>query len=118
MSEDRHSEAADTQRWAELVLVSPAGQLLGKLPPVAAGSPWWPEVESVVSAVRREHEIDVTVLRLLAAERSRPPGGRVTYLAEVASRPQAGACDLVLDEQPLRAAYARPGGPAAELEWA
>ncbi len=112
------SKAADRQRWAELVLVSPTGKILGKLPPVAAGTPWWPEVESVVRAVRQHYDIDVTVLRLLAADRPRPPGGRVTYLAEVASPVEVEACDVVLDEQPLRAAYARPGGPAAELQWA
>ena len=126
MSEETsEAEVADTQRWAELVLLSPEGRVLGKLPPIAAGTPWWPEVESVVGAVRQHYELDVTVLRLLAADRPRHPGGRVTYLAEVASGVEAeacnlvlAACDVVLEEQPLRAAYARPRGPTAELEWA
>jgi phosphotransferase family enzyme len=108
-------------RWAELVLVSPVGALLGKLPPVLAGSPWWPEVASVIEAVRRRYGLEVTILRLLSSERDRPSGGRVTYLAEVAdlaAPADLGPCAVVLDEQPLRNAYAKVGGPAADLAWA
>ena len=55
--------------------------------------PWWQEVEPVVRAARELHGIDVTILRLLDAERDRPHGGAVTYLAEVAAslcRPNPG----------------------------
>ena len=105
-------------RSAELVLVTPRGELLGRLPPVSVETPWWQDVEPVVRAIRARDGIAMTVLRLLEAEHDQPPGGRVTYLAEtadpVALLPWSGA----LDEQPLRQAYAKPGGPAADLAWA
>jgi hypothetical protein len=116
------------ERWATLVLLTPAGELLGQLPPLRAGSPWWPEVESVVSAAREGHGLSVVVLRLLSAERSAPPGGQVTYLAEVdaahagAARALCSPCPLALGEllaeHPLRNPYARLGGPARDLAWA
>jgi Ser/Thr protein kinase RdoA (MazF antagonist) len=59
------------------------------------------------------------VLRLLEGEK--PFVSPVTYLAEVAS----GHPALLLEpwtksiaDDPLRAAYARPGGPQADLDWA
>jgi hypothetical protein len=106
----------------ELVLVTPAGDLLGSLPPFPVRTPWWPEASPVVAAARDLHGIDVVVLRILGAERNSPPGGAVTYLAEVAaSRPRD--LDLrpwasPLDDHPLRMPWARPGGPAADLAWA
>jgi Ser/Thr protein kinase RdoA (MazF antagonist) len=105
-------------RTAELVLVSPSGALIGRLPPLPVATPWWQEVEPVVHAVRARHGIEVAVLRLLEAERDRPPGGRVTYLAETADAIHAMAWQGRLEAQPLRQAYARPGGPAADLAWA
>jgi hypothetical protein len=105
-------------RSAELVLVTPAGALLGRLPPVAVETPWWQDVEPVVRAIRARDGIGVTVLRLLEAEHDRPPGGRVTYLAETADPVELLPWSGALDEQPLRLAYAKPGGPAADLAWA
>lgn len=110
-------------RTAELVLVTRQGALLGRLPPVPVATPWWQDVEPVVRAARECYGVEVTVLRLLEAERERPHGGRVTYLAElepavptsaVASEPWAGA----LDDHPRRNPFGRPGGPAADLAWA
>jgi phosphotransferase family enzyme len=118
------SESAPLERWAELVLVTAEGVVVGRLPPVRTDKPWWPEVESVVAAVRERYGIDVTILRLLGSERSSPPGGRVTYLAEVADgvrgEPRSWAPDALdaLDEHPLRREYARPGGPQRDLDWA
>jgi hypothetical protein len=116
------------ERWAALVLVTKVGELLGQLPALPAGSPWWPEVESVVRAVHEQHGLPVVILRLLVAERAAPPGGRVTYLAEVpaewadAARARCEPCTLsaeaLLAEHPLRNTYAKPGGPARDLEWA
>lgn len=120
----RSPRVNDDQRWAELVLVGSGGALLGTLRPVLAESRWWPEVASVVRAVRERDGIDVVILRLLSAERDRQPGGKVTYLAEVARRRVeeslvvSAAPDGVLDEHPLRNAYAKPGGPQHDLEWA
>ena len=111
--------SAPPERSAELVLVSPAGDVVGSLPPVAVRTPWWPEAAPVVEAVHERFRIGVVVLRLLDAEHASPPGGRVTYLAETADRvPDARPWDGVLDDHPLRMPWARPGGPAADLAWA
>jgi hypothetical protein len=106
-------------RTAELVLVTPGGDPVGCLPAVPVATPWWPDIEPVVQAVRDHHGIDVIVLRLLDAELERPHGGRVTYLAEV-SKPVRAARRWtgVLDDHPRRHAFARPSGPAADLAWA
>jgi len=101
-----------------LVLVTPDGALVGSLPAVPVSTPWWQDVEPVVRAARDRYGIDVTVLRLLEAEFARPPGGRVTYLAEVARPVPAEPWRGTLDDQPRRHPYARPGGPAADLAWA
>jgi hypothetical protein len=105
-------------RTAELVLVTPDGAVVGRLPPVPVATPWWQDVEPVVRAIRARDGIDVTVLRMLEAERDRPHGGRVTYLAEVAQPVPAAPWHGTLDAQPLRHAFAEPGGPAADLRWA
>src|SRR5215813_5457988 len=105
-------------RTAAFVLVTPDGTPIGSLPTVPVVTPWWQDVEPVVAAVRDRYGIDVTILRLLEAELDRPPGGRVTYLAEVAGPVPAEAWRGTLDEHPLRHAFARPGGPAADLAWA
>jgi hypothetical protein len=75
----------------------------------------------VVRAVRDRFGIDATILRLLDTDRDRPHGGPVTYLAEVAGLAETAPVepwDGVLDDQPRRLPYARPGGPAADLAWA
>ena len=105
-------------RSAELVLVTPAGALRGRLPPVTIETPWWQDVEPVARAIRARDGIEITVLRLLEAEHDRPPGGRVTYLAETTDPVELLPWSGDLDEQPMRLAYARPGGPAADLAWA
>jgi Ser/Thr protein kinase RdoA (MazF antagonist) len=106
-------------RTATLLLCLRDGTLLGALPPVHVEFPFWQEAGPLVDAARVVHGVDVTVLRLLDAERDDGCGGRVTYLAEVAAPvpgllPWAGQ----LDDHPLRLPYARPGGPAADLAWA
>jgi hypothetical protein len=111
-------------RTAELVLCTRDGAVLGALPAVSVLTPWWPDVEPVVDATRDAFGLEVVVLRMLASERPRPHGGRVTYLAEVDGPiPVAAAHALapwsgVLDEQPLRLSWAAPGGPAEDLAWA
>jgi Ser/Thr protein kinase RdoA (MazF antagonist) len=104
--------------WAELVLVSGDGVLLGKLPPVLVERPWWQDAGAVVRAVRKAHGVDVTVLRLLRAQREGPPGGAVTYLAEAAEPLDCQPCEETLADHPLRCGYARPGGPRRDLAWA
>jgi hypothetical protein len=109
---------APPERTARLVLVTPDGAVVGALPAIAVSTPWWQDIGPVVAAARTHHGIAVTILRLLEAEHEQPPGGEVTYLAQVeapvAAEPWSGA----LDDQPLRHPYAEPGGPAADLAWA
>jgi len=105
-------------RTAELVLVTPTGEPVGRLPAVPVATPWWQDVEPVVRAARDHHGVGVTILRLLDAELEQPHGGRVTYLAEVAEPVRAQPWTGVLDDHPQRHAFARPGGPAADLAWA
>jgi hypothetical protein len=109
-------------RVATLVLCTPAGEVLGQLPPFQASLPWWQEASDLVARVREEHDVDVTILRLLGASQPAPPGGRVTYLAEVDGA-RAGGLPLsawpgVLEPHPLRLPYAEPGGPSRDLAWA
>ncbi|BBH63706.1 hypothetical protein ACTI_03910 [Actinoplanes sp. OR16] len=114
-------------RTVSLVLVDREGVLLGALPPFTVVTPWWQEVAEVVAKAG----LDVTVLRLLAADRSSPPGGHVTYLASCdppagagATRSLLGAAQAFVNApfdaapHPLRAPYAEVGGPEASLAWA
>jgi hypothetical protein len=109
-------------RTVTLILVDASGVMLGALPPFDVGSPWWPEVGELVGTVRERYGVAVTVLRIVASERPAPPGGAVSYLAQLDS-PPTGRLPLSpaivdLRPHPLRAPYAQPGGPAASLRWA
>jgi hypothetical protein len=105
-----------------LVLVDATGAPLGALPPVRVPTPWWQEVADVVAAVRARDGIDVQVLRLLdgVPDDGRTAGGSVTYLAQLCGTPPVALspAEADLSPQPLRAAYAQPGGPAAAVGWA
>ena len=105
-------------RTAHLVLAGPGGRVLGRLPPIDLPDPWWSEVASLVDAVRARDGLAITILRLLAAE-GRPPGGTLTYLAELAG-PAPALAPWTGDAAPHAhtPAFARPGGPAADLAWA
>ena len=115
---ESQEETTVPSRTARLVLVTSDGTVVGSLPPLSVEVPWWQEVESIVRAARERHGIDVTVLRLLEAARDRAPGGDVTYLAEIAEPVPAEAWAGKVEAHPLRLAYAEPGGPAADLDWA
>jgi hypothetical protein len=113
---------ADT-RVVELVLVTPTGDVVGSLPPFRVAPPWWPETGPIVEGARERHEIDVVVLRIVRADQDAPPGGKVTYLAEIAAPDRVGISGIrpwlaPLDDHPLRMRWARPGGPDADLAWA
>ncbi|MCW6005633.1 aminoglycoside phosphotransferase family protein [Micromonospora sp. CPCC 205371] len=103
-------------RTVSLMLVDGEGAPAGSLPPFEVDLPYWQEVACVVRGARERHGVDVTVLRLLTAERPAPPGGSVTYLAQVGEALDGARPDPA--EHPHRAPYAWPGGPDASLRWA
>ncbi len=105
-------------RLVKLVLVTPEGELLGCLAPFPVATPWWQNAWDVVRGAQEHHGVQVTLLRLLEADRPSPPGGSVTYLAEVDTRVPAEPWNGKLDEHPLRCSWARPSGPATDLAWA
>lgn len=105
-----------------LVLCLPDGTLLGALPPFRVPSPFWRDMADVVDGARSTYHVEVTVLRLLSAEREQAwQGGPVSYLAQVGAVPRRPLRrwpgDPVADA-PRRLPYARPGGPSADLAWA
>lgn len=109
-------------RLVTLVLCRRDGEVLGALDPFEVDVPWWQEVGSVVDAARQVHGVAPVILRLMAGEEHRlGASGPVTYLAEVADdvdapvRPWERTRDV---DHPLRASWARPGGPADDLVWA
>jgi hypothetical protein len=112
-------------RFVRLALFSNAGEALGTLPGLRVESPWWSEVGPVVDATRRTFGVDVVVLRLRSAVSATPmAGGDLTYEVELMGElPAELALDSVVvdrpsGDEPLRAAWARPGGVAATIAWA
>ncbi len=106
---------APTSRVVTVVLDQPRGAL----PTFTLDTPWWQEVEPVVDAVRDEFRLDIVVLRVIEGET--PFVSPVTYLAEVTSGDPAAPLEpwtKPIADDPLRAPYARPGGPQADLDWA
>ena len=106
-------------RFVTLVLVDGHGRLLGQLPPFGVDTPWWQDLEPVVAACPA-----AVVLRLLDATPApgQVMGGAVRYLAEVDRPPgllqKVPDAEGLLADHPLRMPWARPGGPASDLEWA
>ena len=116
-------------REVTLLLCAGDGTLLGTLPPFEVETPWWQEVGPVVDAVRETYAVEVTVLRVLAAEAGATTiGGPVSYLAELSGNdagslpplgpPTSHEVTKVTAPQPLRQSWAVPGGPAADVAWA
>jgi hypothetical protein len=107
-------------RVATLVLVTSDARLVGALPPFEVDTPWWQDVAALLHAAREHHGpgLRPTILRVLETERPSPPGGAVTYLAEITSPVAAEPWPGTLDDHPLRLPWARPGGPACDLAWA
>jgi hypothetical protein len=106
-----------------LVLVGPSGQPIGAMAPFEVATPWWPDAGPVVAGARDLYGVEVTVLRLIHAQPDPADpfgmGGSVMYAVEAAVPPP----DLhpwfgPITEDPKRAAWARPGGPASDLIWA
>ncbi|MBQ1058182.1 aminoglycoside phosphotransferase family protein [Micromonospora sp. C32] len=108
-------------RTVTLILLDATGRPLGALPSFDVPEPWWQEVASIVAEVRRRHGLDVTVLRLLDADRPAPPGGQVRYLAQTAAVAPAVPLEPVavdLAPHPLRQRWAQAGGPDRSVAWA
>ncbi|XVU23362.1 phosphotransferase [Actinoplanes sp. CA-054009] len=105
-------------RTVTLLLVDAHGTLLGELPPFETPIPWWQEVADFAS---RSGVPDLQVLRLLHGDRPAPPGGPVTYLAQVTEKPaniRKIRQPRMLTADPERAAYAEINGPLESLAWA
>jgi hypothetical protein len=49
-------------RVVTLVLCTPTGHVLGRLPPFAAPLPWWQDARDLVASVREHHGVEVTIL--------------------------------------------------------
>ncbi|MER7001515.1 aminoglycoside phosphotransferase family protein [Dactylosporangium sp. NPDC000555] len=110
-------------RTVTLVLVDAAGVVLGALPAFPVEVPYWPEVDDVVAGARERFGADVSVLRLLHADRPHPHGGAVTYLAQLDGPasgvvPELEPVDFRPAPHPRRAPYAEVGGPAESVRWA
>ena len=111
------------ERRVSLVLCDGTGALLGMLPAFTVDDPWWPEMRPVIAAARERFGAEVVVLRMLDVVSETRNGGDVTYLAELVGEPPRDlpltpAPANVNGEQPLRAAWARPGGVATTIAWA
>jgi hypothetical protein len=112
-----------TERRISLVLCDGTGELLGMLPTFTVDDPWWPDVRPVIAAARERFTAEVVVLRMLDVESDTYNGGNVTYLAELIGAPHRDlpltpTAASVNEEEPLRAAWARPGGVTATIAWA
>ncbi len=110
-------------RCVSLVLCDDKGDILGALPSFAVDDPWWPEARSVVWAARERFAAHVIVLRMLHVVSDGDNGGDVTYLAELVGEvppdlPLGPAPAIDDGVEPLRAAWARPGGVAGAIAWA
>lgn len=118
------------RRTVTLVLVDGEGTLIGMLQPLLVAEPWWQQVADVIATARELTGFQLNVLRLLSSDSARPPGGAVTYLAEVQSLAlshldsvelepvPASLVELALRPESLRAGWAMPGGPALSVAWA
>ena len=110
-------------RHVSMVLCERTGAVLGSLPRFEVDDPWWPEVHPVIVAVRERFGVDVLVLRMLNVVSDSFNGGDVTYLAELvgeapADLPLTPSPGIDVGGEPLRAAWARPGGVTAAIAWA
>ncbi|GAA1937384.1 hypothetical protein GCM10009775_31740 [Microbacterium aoyamense] len=108
-------------RRIRLALCLHDGTPLGLTPALDfADGTWWTDAAALVSAAREAWGLEVVILRLAETVKS---GGlhHQIYAAEVAAEPVL-ALDPVdatlFADEPLRMPWAKPGGPAAQLDWA
>lgn len=112
------------RRQVRLVLVDASRDVLGELPWFDVPSPWWADVQPLVSEARTRFGAEIDVLRLVEVVGGEPAAarnGHVTYEAQLFGRHpselQSTEVELGRDH-PLRAPWARPGGVQAMIEWA
>ena len=108
-------------RTATMVLCTEDGTLLGSLPPIDLEGPYWAEVAEIVTVLDQRYGVGATVLRLLEAPQGARGGGSGAYLVEVDRTPETALAvwpSAPLVDHPLRQAWARPGGPRCDVEWA
>ena len=118
------------RRWVRVV-VSDGDRWLGALAPFPVGWPWWSDVGPVTEQLDGVLGVPTALLRMVRATGVAPAGGEVTYHVELQAGVGAEAAvglaaaawrpfdtGVIADPHPLRARWARPGGPAADVRWA
>lgn len=102
-----------------VALVTVGGRHVGTLPEFTVASPWWNDVEPVTAHLDRVLGVPTSVLRLVSARGSGMRGGTVSYQVEASEPVALSTVDPVeFPDDLLRMPWARPGGPAALVEWA
>ncbi|XVV02412.1 phosphotransferase [Actinosynnema sp. CA-248983] len=101
-----------------IALVTVGGRHAGTVPEFTVESPWWNDVEPVTAHLDRVLGVPTSVLRLVSATGSGMRGGTVTYQVEAPGAHLSTVDPVGFGDDPLRMPWARPGGPAALVEWA
>uniref|UniRef100_UPI0031DAA5DD phosphotransferase n=1 Tax=Saccharothrix mutabilis TaxID=33921 RepID=UPI0031DAA5DD len=102
-----------------IALVTAGGRHVGTVPEFTVPTPWWNDVEPVTAHLTALLGVPVSVLRLVSATGAGMRGGTVTYQVEAHAPISLSTVDPIdFPDDPLRLPWARPGGPAALLEWA
>jgi hypothetical protein len=101
-------------------LVTVGGRFVGAAEPFTVDSRWWNDVEPVTGHLDRVLGVTTSVLRLVGTTAPAMAGGVVTYQVEADRVPDGLSIteDHEFPDHPLRLPWARPGGPAALVEWA
>lgn len=115
-----------TTRRTVTAVVTLDGERLGEVGPFPVAHPRWQEVGEVAAELGRRLGVPVLVLRLLSVEGGDGGrGGHAAYHAEALARPTAALAagtlapgTLVVEPDPLRAAWATPDGLRSALAWA
>jgi hypothetical protein len=96
------------------------GTCVGVVGPFPVDVPWWAEAEPVVTHLEATLGVPVVVLRLLGVDGGGGArDGHARYHVEALERPGRGCpCDFVVDDHPLRLAWARASGVRELFEWA
>jgi len=100
--------------------VTCGGSCVGVVGPFPVDVPWWAETEPVVAHLERTLGVPVVVLRLLGVDGGGGArDGHARYHVEALERPESvRPCDFVVDDHPLRLAWARASGIRELFEWA